>query len=609
MGRADLVFLVRGLHLAILTVVLIATVHGGITVVALDQAVVAVAIAAISGLWTIRYAFLRPAALGRSVGLPMMAALGMVPVVLVLGRLLGLTTTPSWTSLLILGPLALVVFAVIVWVVMPGPLRKGWAALRGRSDAGTTADLQADPSGNTLSCRERLRSNRHPRALPGGWPASRRSVLAMGAVMVALALSPPSSSAAGRYSLWPPFPPSLCSGSFSAAWTCVAVLAADFYFNAYLAQLAGIITVDKGIGAIAVAAWVLDWTVNRRPVLSTRQLWLIVAFLLWTAVSISFAVSEKAALVTSLRYVTFATLYFLVIQTVRGDRRQADALIKVVVLPPPWWPASSAWSPSSAITSSGQAGRSRIPTTSGSSSAAACRWRSTRCDGAPRWSKALWGVALVLILGCTLATFSRSALTGLAVAGLWALVTRRLRLRWLLADDRACCRRRGVAFLLAPQLVRSAFHQKAHVARANVDVRLGYYRVELNEWEHYPITGVGPGNFVYRFFQFAPAAGESLPYPSHVLTISGEEAYLVILAEQGAVGLALFLGYLALSWADLRRRFPDDQRSDQLQAALAAGFIVACVGALFLTEQYYPPLWFLPAIGGQPGQLQAARRA
>src|SRR5262249_54878607 len=74
------------------------------------------------------------------------------------------------------------------------------------------------------------------------------------------------------------------------------------------------------------------------------------------------------------------------------------------------------------------------------------------------------------------------------------------------------------------------------------------------------------------------------------------DAYLVILAEQGAVGLALFLGYLALSWADLRRRFPHDERGDQLQAALAAGFIVACVGALFLTEQFYPPLWFLPAI-------------
>ena len=141
-------------------------------------------------------------------------------------------------------------------------------------------------------------------------------------------------------------------------------------------------------------------------------------------------------------------------------------------------------------------------------------------------------------------------------------------------------------------------------ATANVDERVNYYRVELQEWEHYPLTGVGPGNFVYRFFQYAPAAGVSLPFPSNVLTISGEEAYLVILAEQGAVGLALFLGYLVLSWADLRRRFPADRRADQLQMALAAGFVVACVGALFLAEQYYPPLWFLPAVGASLASLQ-----
>ena len=145
--------------------------------------------------------------------------------------------------------------------------------------------------------------------------------------------------------------------------------------------------------------------------------------------------------------------------------------------------------------------------------------------------------------------------------------------------------------------MHTAFGEKAHVANANVDIRLGYYRVELSEWAHDPFTGVGPGNFVYHFYQFAPGVGESLPFPSNVLTISGEEAYLVILAEQGVVGLALFLGCLSLSWADLRRRFPSDQRADQLQSAMAVGFIVAVIGALFLAEQYYPPLWFLPALG------------
>ena len=188
--------------------------------------------------------------------------------------------------------------------------------------------------------------------------------------------------------------------------------------------------------------------------------------------------------------------------------------------------------------------------------------------------------AVLLILGCTLATFSRSALTGLAFAMLWALFTGRIRLRWVLAVLACVVAAVGVALLTSPQLVHEAFGQKTHIAIKNVDVRFGYYHVEISEWEHYPLTGVGPGNFVYRFYQFAPAVNQSLPFPSNVLTISGEEAYLIILAEQGAPGLALFLSYLALSWTDLRRRFPGDQQRDQLQGALAAGFIVACIGAL-----------------------------
>ena len=133
-GRSDLVFLGRGLHLAILTAVLLGTVRGGITVVALDQAVVACVIALLTGLWIVRRASVRPAALGRSVGLPLLGTLGMVPVALLIGRVPGaasLRSTPSLTSLLILGPLALAVFAAILLAVMPEPLRNGWAALRG----------------------------------------------------------------------------------------------------------------------------------------------------------------------------------------------------------------------------------------------------------------------------------------------------------------------------------------------------------------------------------------------------------------------------------------------------------------------------------------------
>jgi O-antigen ligase len=376
----------------------------------------------------------------------------------------------------------------------------------------------------------------------------------------------------------------------------VAVLAATFFFNAYVNHGAGILTIDKGIGLLALMAWVLDWTVNRRQVLGTRQLWLLGAFLLWTGLSIGVAVNDKAALVTSLRYLTFAILFFLVVQTVRGDQRRADALVSLVVV------AAAVASLIGLVAFldhhvTRASGPIQDPNDFGFVLASSVplaiyqvRW------GATAWAKSLWSAALVLILACTLATFSRDALAGLVVAGLWALVTRRLHLRWLLAVMAGAAAVGGVALLVSPHLIQTAFHEKAHVATQNVDVRFGYYHVEFDEFAHNPITGVGPGNFVYRFYQYAPQVSQDLPYPSHVLTISGEEAYLVILAEQGAPGLALFLGYLALSWTDLRRRFPLNQRTDQLQGALAAGFVVAVVGALFLTEQFYPPLWFLPAI-------------
>lgn len=391
----------------------------------------------------------------------------------------------------------------------------------------------------------------------------------------------------------------------------VALLAADFFFNAYLTHGpgAGIITIDKVIGALAVAAWLLDWVVNRRPILGNRQLWVLGIFLAWTAVSMAGASSEKAALVTSLRYLTFATLYFLVIQMVRGEQRRADVLVRVILV------AASAASIIGLVAFFSHhvtraSGPIQDPNDFGFILASSVplaiyqvRWAATR------WGKAVCGAAVILILACTLATFSRSALTGLSVATLWILLTGRLRLRWVLGVLVCCAGVLLITYKAAPQLISVALGQKTHVAIKNVDVRFGYYRVEINEWEHYPLTGVGPGNFVYHYYQFAPGVQESLPYPSNVLSISGEEAYLVILAEQGTPGLALFLAYLALSWVDLRRRFPDDERRDHLQAALAAGFIVACIGALFLAEQYYPPLWYLPALAASLAASGADTRA
>lgn len=131
-GHANLVFVGRALHLATLTAVLIGTAQAGITVVALDEALVAAGIAVLTCLWTVRYASVHLRALCKSVGLPLLGVAGMISVVFLAGFVPGLNTSPSWISLLILGSLAMVVFAGILLAVMPEPIRKGWAALRGR---------------------------------------------------------------------------------------------------------------------------------------------------------------------------------------------------------------------------------------------------------------------------------------------------------------------------------------------------------------------------------------------------------------------------------------------------------------------------------------------
>jgi O-antigen/teichoic acid export membrane protein len=134
-GHSDLVFLGRGLHLAVLAAVIAGTVHGGITVVALDQALVALAVALVVGAWVIRYAGLRLAAMMRATGLPLLGVAGMAAVVALLGLIPALHSAGSLAGLLILGVSSLAVFAVIAMTVMPGPLRLGWAALRGRPGA------------------------------------------------------------------------------------------------------------------------------------------------------------------------------------------------------------------------------------------------------------------------------------------------------------------------------------------------------------------------------------------------------------------------------------------------------------------------------------------
>jgi O-antigen ligase len=204
----------------------------------------------------------------------------------------------------------------------------------------------------------------------------------------------------------------------------------------------------------------------------------------------------------------------------------------------------------------------------------------------------LGAAGLLVMLVAILATLSRGGLLGLLVPAAWALATRRLTVRWAAVAIVAAAVIVLVAFQLVPAKLDTALRQKQHVGELNVESRLAAWKVALAEFRSAPLLGVGPGNYEGRYPEFG------LPVGSRNGGIATtHNAFLNVLAELGGPGLALFLAYLLMAWRRLRRRSPGDPAVDALRSALAAGFLAAIVGSMFLTEQFYAPLWLLPTLG------------
>src|SRR6266540_3766076 len=389
-----------------------------------------------------------------------------------------------------------------------------------------------------------------PGAADGPSAAQGRLARRIGAAAV-LALSGAVAYAASHWPVWA-LAGALVAVAVAVAvaklWFAVATLVASFYFDSYLAIGAGIVTVGKLLGALAVAAWYLRWSVGRHPTVTNPLFWPLAGLAAWIPLSVSTAYDQTAGLTVGLRYLTFFVLVFLIVQTVDGDRRTANRMIDVAV---------------AAAGASAAAGPLR---------------------------RALAALALSVMFAAILTSFPRSALVALAVAGAWAAATRRLSLRGAALAATGVAAVALVSYLLQPQHVETALLQKRFVAQSNIDQRLVAWRVALEEFDSSPVLGVGPGNFEVRFDEFA------LPPNPEAGALAAHNAYLSVLAELGGPGIGLFLAYLAMAWSGLRRRFPGDSDADALQSALAGGFVVAMVGALFLTEQFYAPLWLLPAL-------------
>jgi putative inorganic carbon (hco3(-)) transporter len=364
----------------------------------------------------------------------------------------------------------------------------------------------------------------------------------------------------------------------------LSLLIASAFFEGYLTRSS--LSMTKVIGVAAVLAWGIDWVLRRRRLVTTPHMVWLGGLAVWLGTSLLLEGSPG----TVARYASFFVLFFLTVQVASRGRRRLELLVTVTV-------ASAAGAAALGLfdylvvhhgrAAGPLAGANDFAFLLGSALPLAV-WRFRWAGGG--WQRLAWVLAALMIATTTTATLSRGAALGLGAGFLWLVLAGRVRPRWLLGAALVI----GFGWALSATVLHSqistATATKEQVAASNVQSRLYYWQIAIDEFRSAPLTGVGAGNYRERFTEFG------LPFAFDTGAQGTHNTYLNILAELGLTGLVLFVGYLVSCWRDLRMRFAD-RRADELQSALAASFVTACIAAIFLTEQYYAPLWVLPALG------------
>ncbi|MEL7208311.1 MAG: hypothetical protein AAGK32_08800, partial [Actinomycetota bacterium] len=103
------------------------------------------------------------------------------------------------------------------------------------------------------------------------------------------------------------------------------VLIVSFFFDDLLTS-GGLVTPGKLIGVLAVTAWLVDTVRTGKPIRTVPHFWPIGLLIIWLVPSLSVVEDTGLGLTFASRYLMFAALFFLVVQTVDGRYRRARIL-------------------------------------------------------------------------------------------------------------------------------------------------------------------------------------------------------------------------------------------------------------------------------------------
>lgn len=209
-----------------------------------------------------------------------------------------------------------------------------------------------------------------------------------------------------------------------------------------------------------------------------------------------------------------------------------------------------------------------------------------------------WPVAFIIVVGTT-ATLSRGAAVAFVVLATWAIGRRFVSRGSLLISAVALIIAASSLWLFAGALVTRAVDQKDFVAQGNINSRAESWAAAMRMLAEHPILGVGPGGARLRF---AEASGDADIAEQLRVT---HNMYLEVAAELGLMGFVVFLSIIVVAFicSELVR----SNEGRRIAMAVQASLIAVCTASIFLSTEYYLPLWAAVAMAAAL-QLRDRRR-
>ncbi|MGB9184669.1 MAG: O-antigen ligase family protein [Solirubrobacteraceae bacterium] len=191
---------------------------------------------------------------------------------------------------------------------------------------------------------------------------------------------------------------------------------------------------------------------------------------------------------------------------------------------------------------------------------------------ARRWRSGFWLAAALAAFGVYV-SFSRGALIGLAVVPFVFLRSWRT---WLLGPALGL-----LAYVATPAALTERFATLTS-SGAEIATRSDIWHSAVTIWEHHPLLGVGVGGFPIAYSTVNIPGKLYLPNTIFAPPPHAHNLVLNILAEQGLIGLAAFVGLMIIATrTTLRLRRAPEPGYSVLGSALLASLIAFFVHNLF----------------------------